>query len=257
MSRFVEAISRAPRWVVLIGGGVFLAHVAFAVPAEDRRVEAALRATYNYRVILQDHVRIAALNGTLTLTGTLQDAEEQALAGATAAFLPGVTAVQNQVKIEPIYPANSDSLRASKIRSRLLMKARVSGHTTIVSVQQGVVTLTGLVSTEAQKAQSEVYARQIPGVTGVDNQLIVKLNASVGDRVIEMIDDPSIAAQVQTSWTSAGVGGVSTKLSVKQGVVVITGVAATPAERDLVTQLANDVRGVLSVDNRMTVIAQG
>jgi hyperosmotically inducible periplasmic protein len=56
-------------------------------------------------------------------------------------------------------------------------------------------------------------------------------------------------ALLSHSSTSA----VKTKVTTKDGVVMISGDANNDAEKDLVTKLATSVRGVRSVDNDMVV----
>jgi osmotically-inducible protein OsmY len=46
---------------------------------------------------------------------------------------------------------------------------------------------------------------------------------------------------------------LKTKVTTKNGVVMISGVADSDAEKDLVTKLASGIRGVQSVDNDMSV----
>jgi len=45
----------------------------FASSENDRKIEEAARASYNYRTVLSDHVKVAADDGVVTLTGTVQD----------------------------------------------------------------------------------------------------------------------------------------------------------------------------------------
>ena len=46
---------------------------------------------------------------------------------------------------------------------------------------------------------------------------------------------------------------LNTKVKTKNGVVTLYGKARNAAEKDLATKLANDVNGVKSVKNRMTI----
>ena len=46
---------------------------------------------------------------------------------------------------------------------------------------------------------------------------------------------------------------ISTKVVTNHGVVTVSGKAANAAEKDLVTKLVEDVNGVKSVKNRMTI----
>jgi osmotically-inducible protein OsmY len=220
----------------------------------DRKIEDAAKASYNYRTVLEDHVKVKAQNGVVTLTGTVQDKDDRALAADTVENLPGVTSVNNEIVVQSTYPEHSDSWMALKIRSRLLVKANVSATTTTVEVKDGVVTLGGTADNAAQKELTEVYAKEIDWVKTVRNEIVVKDQPAAGETIGEKIDDASITSQVKYALLShKSTSALKTKVTTNDGVVVITGVAANDAEKSLVTKLAKDVRGVNSVNNSMTV----
>src|SRR5580704_9538469 len=97
---------------------VFLAGpiALFASSASDRKIEDAAKASYNYRTVLEDHVKVKSNDGVVTLTGTVQDKDDKALAEDTVENLPGVTSVNNEIKIKAIYLEHSDAWMAVKIR---------------------------------------------------------------------------------------------------------------------------------------------
>eukprot|EP01035_Chromulina_nebulosa_P005164 gene5163-7012_t len=178
--------------------------IVFATPETDRKIEAAAEASYNYRTVLENHVKVKAKDGVVTLTGTVLDKDERDLAADTVENLPGVHAVKNEITIKSAYPEKSDAWMALKIRSRLLVKGSVSATNTKVSVEQGVVTLTGTAENSAQKDLTEVYAKDIDGVKSVRNRIEVKERVSASDKandnretVGEKIDDASITSQVK------------------------------------------------------------
>jgi hyperosmotically inducible periplasmic protein len=228
--------------------------VVFASSATDRKIEDAAKASYNYRMILMNHVSVKASDGVVTLTGTVQDQEDRALAEDTVENLPGVTRVNDEIVIKATYAEHSDAWMALKIRSRLMVKANVSAMHTTVTVQDGVAILGGPADNLAQKELTEVYAREIEGVTSVKNHMVVKEHGAPSETVGETIDDASITTQVKYALLShKATSAVKTKVTTTDGAIVITGEAASDAEKSLVTKLAQDVRGGKSVSNHMTV----
>ena len=226
----------------------------FASHETDRKIESAAKASYNYRMVLEAHVKVKAKDGVVTLTGTVEDKDDKALAADTVENLPGVTSVKNEIKIKSSHPEHSDGWIALKIRSRLLVKGNVSAANTTVSVQDGVVTLAGTADNMAQKELTEVYAREIDWVKSVKNEIVVKANPAGTETLGEKIDDASITTQVKYALLShKSTSALKTKATTTEGVIVITGVAGSDAEKSLVTKLAQDVRGVKSVSNNMTV----
>jgi hyperosmotically inducible periplasmic protein len=226
----------------------------FASSATDRKIEDAAKASYNYRTVLENQVKVSARDGIVTLTGTVQDQDDKALALDTVENLPGVTGVKNEIVVTPVYPEHSDAWIALKIRSRLLVKANVSATSTTIAVEKGVVTLGGTADNIAQKELTEVYAKDIDWVKSVKNEIVVRNTAGRDATLDASIDDASITSQVKFALLShKSTSALKTKVTTNDAAIVITGEAASDAEKSLVTKLAQDVRGVKSVTNNMTV----
>jgi hyperosmotically inducible protein len=228
--------------------------VLFASPETDRRIENAAKASYNYRTVLEELVTVKANDGIVTLTGTVRDTDEKALAQDTVENIPGVRRVNNEIVVKSEHAVHSDDWLAIKIRSRLLSRANVSFTSTQVAVQDGVVTLTGTAENLAQKELTGLYAQEIEGVKSVNNNITIKTPATPTTTVGEVIDDASITTQVKMALLGhKSTSALKTKVTTNSGVVVISGEAASDAEKSLVSKLARDVRGTKSVTNNMTV----
>ncbi len=227
-----------------------------ASSATDSQIEDAAKASYNYRTVLEGHVRVSVKDGVVTLRGTVADSDQKTLAEDTVSNLPGVITVVDKIKVESEPAEHSDAWIALKIRTQLLIHANVSATATKVVVTDGVVTLTGTVDNAAQKDLTEAYVKDIDGVKSVTNDLEVKAPSgdSTDHTVGETIDDASITSQVKFALLShRSTSALKTKVTTKNGVVIITGDASSDAEKDLVTKLAGSVRGVQSVENDMAV----
>lgn len=89
----------------------------------------------------------------------------------TAAGLPGVTRVVNQIETEEEAAAEkSDTWIDRKVNFALLLRRNVSMTGTTVTVSDGVVTLAGEASSQAQKDLTASYAADVDGVVSVVNQ---------------------------------------------------------------------------------------
>jgi len=230
------------------------APVAVFANSTDSQIEDAAKASYNFRAVLDNHVKVKSDDGVVTLSGTVQDRDQKALAEDTVKNLPGVVTVVNNIKVESEPAEHSDGWLAVKIRTDLLFHANVSATATKVDVSNGVVLLTGTVDSQAQKDLTEAYVKDIEGVVSVTNDLVVKDNPTTTSAVSTSIDDASITSQVKYELLDhKSTSAVKTKVTTKDGVVMISGDAANDAEKDLVSKLASGVRGVRSVDNEMTV----
>jgi hyperosmotically inducible periplasmic protein len=240
---------------LLFSSAIALSPVAvFAAPDADRKIEDAAKASYNFQTVLENQVKAKSQDGVVTLTGTVQDQADKALAADTVENLPGVTSVKNDVTVKAAHPEKSDAWMAAKIRSRLLVKGNVSAVHTKVAVKDGVATLSGTADNVAQKELTGVYAAEIDGVKSVKNDLAVKKTAGTSAPMTEKIDDASITSQVKFALlTHKSTSALKTKITTTDGVIHVTGEAKTDAEKALVTKLAQDVRGAKSVQNDMTV----
>lgn len=240
---------------------IFTATLVIGTPLHaseaDGEIVSAFNNTYVYKTYLKDDaIKISSKDGAVTLSGTVADDSHKTLAQETAASLPGVIGVDNQLATKAEVTAeNADVWIGRKVKTVLLFRRNVSFGKTDVSVQDGIVTLKGTASSIAQKELTGEYAKDIEGVKGVNNEMTVAETPELPERTAgEKIDDASVTAQVKTTLlTHRSTSSVKTKVATRSGVVTLTGIANNAAEKALVTKLVNDIQGVDSVNNEMTV----
>jgi osmotically-inducible protein OsmY len=141
------------------------------------------------------------------------------------------------------------------VKLTLLFHRHVNAGATTVAVRDGVVTLTGTSTSDAQKDLTGAYAKDIDGVKEVQNHLTVTAQPETPGRTdIQKIDDASVTAQVKTALRNhRSTSAIRTGVETRNGVVTLTGKAKNAAEKTLVTKMATDIQGVVDVDNRMTI----
>jgi hyperosmotically inducible periplasmic protein len=225
----------------------------------DDRIESSFKKTYAYKTYLKDeHIKISSKDGAVTLSGDVYNETHKPMAQDTAEALPGVTSVDNRIAVVGDQPAeSSDTWISMKVKAALLYRRNVSGAKTEVYVKDGIVTLKGVAASQAQKDLTTEYAKDIDGVKGVENEIVVSASLDTrGETTGEKIDDASITAQVKGSLLShRSTSMLSTKVTTNDGVVTVSGTARNEAEKALVTKLVTDVNGVQSVVNNMSVVA--
>jgi len=228
----------------------------FATEA-DEKIEKSFKQSYVYKTFLKDDsVSTDAKNGVVTLTGTVADESHKTLAEDTVSSLPGVTRVDNQLVTKAEAAADrSDVWISRKVKMSLFFHRNTNASNTTVEVTDGVVTLSGPASSEAQKELSTEYANDIDGVKSVKNTMtVVKAAEPTGRTPGEIMDDASITAQVRSAlMTRRSTGMTKTKIETREGKVTITGIAENAAEKALVTKLVDNINGVKSVNNEMTI----
>ena len=223
---------------------------------KDSSIESSAKKSYVFKTYLKtDDIKIQSKDGAVTLTGTVSEESHKSLAEETVASLPGVKSVDNKLELKGERPAeNSDAWLITKVKGALLFHRSVSGIKTEVNVKDGIVTLQGEATSQAQKDLTTEYAKDVEGVKNVNNEMTVgktsKKTRTAGDK----IDDASITAQVKmTLLYHRSTSALKTSVTTKNGVVTLGGKAKTAAEKDLATKFANDVNGVNEVKNRMTI----
>ena len=223
----------------------------------DSRIESAFKKTYVYKTYLKDeHIKISSKDGAVTLSGSVFNDTHKSMAQDVAEALPGVKSVDNRIEYTGDRAAeNSDTWVSMKVKSALLYRRNVSGTKTEVYVKDGIVTLKGEAANQAQKDLTGEYAKDIVGVKDVKNEMTVaKIPAKPDQTVGESIDDASITAQVKATLLShRSTGVLRTKVETNDGVVTLAGEARNAAEKSLVTKLVEDINGVKSVVNNMTI----
>ena len=235
--------------------------LVYSVPVNasktDDRIESSAKKSYNFKTYLKDDdIKIQSKDGVVTLTGTVAEESHKSLAKETVAGLPGVKSVDNKLEVKGTPPPeNSDAWLHDKVKATLLFHRSVSASKTEVYVKDGIVTLRGNATSQAQKELTAEYARDVEGVKDVNNEMgVSKTSKTTYEKVREDIDDASITAQVKlTLLFHRSTSALNTTVATKRGVATVGGKARNAAEKDLVTKLVNDLNGVKSVKNRMTI----
>jgi hyperosmotically inducible periplasmic protein len=236
-----------------------VALLALSIPAQaskmDDRIESSAKKSYVFRTYLQDDdVNIQSRNGAVTLTGTVSEESHKSLAEETVTGLPGVKSVNNRLEIRGESPtANSDAWITTKVKTVLMYHRNVNAMTQ-VDTQDGIVTLRGDASNQAEKDLTTEYVKDVEGVKDVNNEMTVNGAPTKAASVIRQMDDASITAMVKmTLLYHRSTSAHNTSVTTKNGVVTLTGRAGNAAETDLAAKYARDVNGVKSVKNRMTI----
>jgi osmotically-inducible protein OsmY len=222
----------------------------------DDRIESSARNSYVFKTYLQtDDINIKSVNGGVTLTGTVSDDFHKSLARESVAGLPGVKTVTDKIEVKGERPAeNSDEWLMMKVKTTLLLHRSVSGVNTEVSdAKNGIVTLRGEATSQAQRDLTTEYAKAVEGVKDVKNEMTLA-GAKTSNTVGQDVDDASITAQVKIMLLyHRATSALNTSVTTSKGVVTLGGKTTNAADRELATKLVGDINGVKSVRNLMTI----
>jgi osmotically-inducible protein OsmY len=235
-----------------------VALLALSMPvyaSKDSRIESSAKKSHVFMTYLKaDDITIQSKDGAVTLTGTVSEESHKSLAQETVAGLPGVKSVDNRLEVKGTPPAkNSDAWISTKVKTMLLFHRNVSAMTE-VNTKDGIVTLQGKATSQAQKDLTTEYAKDVEGVKDVKNEMTIAKTSKKTQAVSRKVDDASITALVKmTLLYHRSTSALNTSVTTNNGVVTLSGKASNAAEKDLATKFAKDVNGVKSVKNQMTI----
>jgi len=149
---------------------------------------------------------------------------------------------------EPVRASEMDDRIEASARESYVFKTFLQGDDIKIRSQDGVVTMTGIVSEESRRGLASETVAGLPEVRSVDNRLAVKGAAPTPN------SDAWLREKVRaTLLFHRSVGAVTTGVEVKDGIVTLRGEAANQARKELTTEYARDVEGVKNVENKMTL----
>ncbi len=161
-----------------------------------------------------------------------------------------------------------DAWLDGKVETALLINRHLNNFTIDTDVKNKKVYLSGTVNSEVDRALAEEIAKNIEGVTGVDNDIIVKKQAEASDKLHmthkhqkdqsrsfgTWYDDATTTASIKSEllWNSE-TSGLDVNVDTAYGVVTLNGVVDSAAEKELIEQIAENTPGVKSVDSEIEV----
>ncbi|MBI5016971.1 MAG: BON domain-containing protein [Deltaproteobacteria bacterium] len=224
----------------------------------DGRIEASAKSSYVFQTYLKgDDIRIESMGGVVVLAGTVAEELHKSLAQETVASLPGVKSVDNRLELRSGGPSeDSDAQISGKVKAALLFRRNVDASQIEVFVKDGIVILRGDAGSQAQKDLATEYAKAVEGAKAVKNEMTVSgTRKNVYEATMRgKIDDASITAQIRMALLiHQSTSVLSTRVDTNDGVVTLHGKASNAAEKELVTKLVADIKGVKTVKNEMTI----
>jgi osmotically-inducible protein OsmY len=212
-------------------------------------------------------VEFNVVNRVLTLDGEVQSVAAKRHAYECASRIDGVDGIIDQLRVRPAEPRGDGAIRVAVVEALMgeaslrdcgvhalhkgmmetLRVAPNSRDMIAVSVEDGVVLLTGHVSSLSHKRLAGALAWWAPGCRDVLNELEVR--PAEQDNDAEIADALRLILEKDPLLVHADDVGVR----VRDRAVTLTGVVATDEERRMAEFDAWYVCGVRAVDNRLEV----
>ncbi len=145
-----------------------------------------------------------------------------------------------------------DTVITTQVKMALMKDSSTATFGTDVTTTNGIVVLKGNVQNNAEKDMTTKIAASVQGVKSVQNGMTVtnEQTSTVGEK----IEDSAITTKVKMALTLNGsTGALRTSVTTNDSIVTVSGKAKNKAEIELVTKVVQDIDGVKSVVNNMTV----
>jgi osmotically-inducible protein OsmY len=151
-----------------------------------------------------------------------------------------------------------DAKVSASVKTALGLNRTLRQHSIDVSTENGVVTLSGRVGSEEERARAESVAAAVPDVRQVVNRIRVGgvPASSTGRSLGERFDDEKIEVAVRLALSlNKGLDGTDVTVQAYRGEVTLAGEVATEAQRQQALQIARDTSSVSRVVDAMHVRA--
>jgi osmotically-inducible protein OsmY len=192
-----------------------------------------------------DNIGVIVKDGVVTLTGHIGTYTEKMAAEKAVRHVAGVKAmaVELDVKLSTTH-ARSDTEIAQAALHSLRWHTWVPSERLQVEVDQGWVTLSGDVDWQYQLVSAEQSVRNLLGVRGISNRIVLKPH----------ISNQNISEQISAALARhAKREAERLQINVDKGTVTLKGSVDSLAERDAVIGAAYGTRGVAKVIDQLNI----
>ena len=235
----------------------------------EARQEAQIQTTYDLSPYLRAiELKVSVHGNRATLSGKVTENAGKELAEQIALGANGIKSVDNQIVVDPEYvppmlisPTRKygeivdDASITAAVKSKLLWSKYTDELSTNVDTNRGRVILTGTADNTKAKTFAGQLARSTNGVRSVDNRLEIKpmaasdTSSGVMHDTSEAISDTWITNKVKSTFMySSDVNSSDISVTTSEGIVTLSGNLDSLAERNMAVELAQNLRGVKSVN---------
>ena len=180
-------------------------------------------------------------DGIVTLKGEMSHLLAKQRAARLAKTVKGVRSVIDKLEVAPA-SAVPDAELADRIDKALFRDPATDAYELVVSVRDGIATLTGKVQSISEKQLAENVAAGVVGVRSINNLINISPEEDRPDSEIK----PEIEASLRFD---THIDHALVRVAVDNGSVTLTGTVGSAAEKLWATNIASSVGGVVFVDN--------
>jgi osmotically-inducible protein OsmY len=192
-----------------------------------------------------EHIGVSVVNGVVSLSGTVRSYAEKLLAEKTVRHVKGVRALAEDLQVRYDWqPKTSDAEIAKRIADILGWDPLVPKDRIAVTVEDGVVKLTGSVNWNFQKNRAFDDASKVSGVVRIDNWVDVAPAVPAAD----------IRERIEKAFErQADLEAEKIAVETEAGKVTLIGHVSSWEKRNLAERAAWAAPGVTKIEDKLVV----
>lgn len=215
--------------------------------AERRKQEIIDQLTWNDSVNANE-INVTVRGTTAILEGSVPSYASKKEAEEDTYLIAGVSLVDNKLEVK--HPSETITLKDPEIESnleaKLLWNSQLNAENIQFRSKNGLITLTGEVSSYREKKLAENIAGAATGVVSVNNELKVTPRKDAMDNVIKK--------DIENAYTrNVLVDEKVVNVSVKEGYVHLSGIVPFYAMKKEIMDIAYNTSGVVDVIDELTI----
>jgi osmotically-inducible protein OsmY len=201
-------------------------------------------------------LNVSCSRGNVQLRGQVENDSDLRAATELAKGVNGVRAVLNRMTY-PDQTATDDSTTApEELPTRVgpfsyLTSDGLAARGVVVDVHDGEVSLSGVCSSPEARGYAVASASRVPGARTVRNNMALRPTDQQVDRRLALL----VAKKFEWDQSLHGVSD-NISVTVRNGILTLTGKVDTEQQAELVRQLAANTESILVVDDKLNVTGQ-
>jgi osmotically-inducible protein OsmY len=191
-------------------------------------------------------IGVTAKNGVITLTGVVNSFAKKSEAEMAAKNVAGVKAVVEKIELKfgTDRTKKEDHEIATEVINAIKWNWQVPNDKIKVKVEKGWITLEGDVKWNFQKQAAGNAVKNLLGVTGIFNNLVVKADPH------DDIEKKNIEKALARNWS---LNTQEIEVSVSGTTLVLNGIVNSSYQKEEAERIAWNTPGVWTVDNELVV----